>query len=98
MTPLETALADASMRIGVFLKREKPALDPLFVALGQVEPFLPVAEPTPEEKAALADYKKMLEQLQPALERMAGRLWSQRTVLQAQSSRLKVLRSYTNPA
>jgi hypothetical protein len=97
MSPLETALADASTRIGIFLKREKPALDPLFTALGQVDPFLPVAEPTAEEKAALAEYKKMLEQLQPALDRMAGRLWSERTSLQAQSNRLKVLRTYTSP-
>jgi len=96
MTPLETALAEASTRIGVFLKRERPALDPLFAALGQVEPFLPVAEPTSEEKAALAEYKTMLEQLQPALDRLAGRLWSERNALQSQSNRLKVLRTYTS--
>jgi hypothetical protein len=98
MTPLENALADATTRIGVFLRREKPALDPLFTALGQVAPFLPATEPTDREKAALAEYRKTLSELQLALDRMVGRLWSERTALQEQSSRLKVLRSYTNPA
>ena len=98
MTPLETVLAEATTRIGVFLKREKPALDPLFEALGHVAPFLPAAEPTPGEKAALTEYRQMLEQLQPALDRLVGRLWSERTSLQEQSNRLKVLRTYSNPA
>jgi hypothetical protein len=94
MSPLEEALTTTNTRIAAFLAQELPALGPVFQALSQVAPFLPVRDPSPEQRAALREYRKSLEGLQAGLPQVTSRLQSKRVAVLAKMKNLKAARAY----
>ena len=94
MSPLEEALTTTNARIAVLLAQDQPVLDPLFDAFAQVTPFLPCADPSPEQRAALRSYRQNLEALQAAIPELTVRLRSKRTSVLAKLNGLKAARAY----
>jgi hypothetical protein len=94
MSPLEEILAKASTRIADFLAQDLPALGPVFQALSQVAPFLPCPDPSPEQRAALREYRKSLEALQAGLPQVTGRLQRKRISVLAKLKSVKAARAY----
>jgi hypothetical protein len=94
MSPLEKALAKASRRIADFLAQDLPTLGPVSQALSQAASFLPCTDPSPEQRAALREYRKSLEALQAGIPDVTGRLQSKRTSVLAKLKNLKAARAY----
>ncbi len=98
MPTLQDALRDATGHIRAFVEREAPLHDPhldvMIHSINVIGSLTPVRSPNLGERSALAEYRRALEQLQPALHRLSARLLEARATIQEQSERLKVLRYY----
>jgi len=94
MSALEEALAKAKTRITAFLAHDLPTVGPVFQALSQVAPFLPCPDPSPEQRAALREYRRSLEALQAEIPQVTRRLQSKRISVLAKLKSVKAARAY----
>lgn len=94
MNDITRAIHEANRKLNAYLSGETTRLQTVREALSSVGPLLPVKSPTAEEAAALAQYRRHLLELQPALKELTVCLLGRRARVQTKRGKLNVLSVY----